>query len=73
MRVKINPKNQITLPHAVVQGVGGPKFFDVRAIAGRIVLTPAQASKAYVLRDQLNSLRLTKRDIADAVAWARRG
>ncbi len=73
MRVKLNPQNQITLPDAVVRGFGRPKYFDVEVIAGQIVLTPAQTSKADVLRDQIESRLVTQRDIADAVIWARRG
>ncbi len=73
MRVKLNPQNRITLPDAVVRGVGRPEYFDVEVIAGQIVLTPAQTSKVDVLRDQIESRLVTQRDIADAVIWARRG
>jgi hypothetical protein len=37
------------------------------------MLTPVRVSKADALRDKLAELRLTEKDVEDAVRWARRG
>jgi hypothetical protein len=73
MLAKITSKNQITLPKAVVAGVPAAEYFDVEVEAGRIVLTPVRITKADALRDKLAELKISEKDIADAVKWARRG
>jgi hypothetical protein len=66
-------KNQLTLPKAVTKAVGEPQYFRVRAQGGEIVLTPVRIQRADAVRAKLAELNLTDQDVADAVAWARRG
>jgi len=70
---KLTSKNQITLPKAVVSSVAAADYFEVEVVKGRIMLTPVRVSKADALRDKLAELRLTEKDVEDAVRWARRG
>ncbi len=72
MLAKMTSKNQITLPKAVIAGVSASDYFEVEVVEGRIVLTPVRISKADALRDKLAELKITEKDIADAVKWARR-
>lgn len=71
MLAKMTAKNQITLPQSVTAQLPAAEYFEVRVEAGRLVLTPIQASKADAVRDRLAQLGLDETDIADAVAWAR--
>jgi hypothetical protein len=61
------------LPKAVVSSVAAADYFEVEVVQGRIMLTPVRVSKADALRDKLAELRLTEKDVEDAVRWARRG
>ena len=76
MLAKLTSKNQLTLPKRVLDLVGvgaAPAFFEVEVEDGRIVLTPAQIGGADAVRRKLAELGITETDVADAVAWARRG
>lgn len=72
MLAKMTAKNQLTLPKAVTNAVGPAEYFDVEARDGQIVLTPVRIHRADAVRAKLAELELTERDIAGAVAWARR-
>ncbi len=72
MLAKLTAKNQLTLPKAVTQAVGPVEYFDVEARDGRIVLTPVRIQRGDAVRAKLAELQLTERDLADAVAWARK-
>lgn len=72
MLAKLNSKNQITLPKAVVAGIDAGEYFDVSVENGRIVLTPVRVQHAQAVREELEQLGITKQDIEDAVAWTRR-
>jgi hypothetical protein len=73
MLAKMTSKNQLTLPKAVTKAVGEPQYFEVRTQGGEIVLTPVRIQRADAVRVKLAELNLSDQDVADAVAWARRG
>lgn len=72
MLAKVTSKNQLTLPKSVTAAVGPAEYFDVEARDGQIILTPVRIQRADAVRAKLAALDLTEKDIADAVAWARR-
>jgi hypothetical protein len=72
MLAKITAKNQLTLPKAVTNAVGPAEYFDVQTKDGQIILTPVRIQRADAVRAKLAELDLQDRDIAAAVAWARR-
>ncbi|MDE2927233.1 MAG: AbrB/MazE/SpoVT family DNA-binding domain-containing protein [Acidobacteriota bacterium] len=73
MLAKLTSKNQLTLPKAVIADFQGSEYFDVTNENGRIVLTPVRLTRAGAVRAKLAELNISKADVADAVAWARRG
>ena len=73
MLAKLTSKNQLTLPKAVTQALGPVEYFEVEERGGAIVLTPVRVQRADAVRARLAELRLSEEDVADAVAWARRG
>jgi len=73
MLAKITAKNQLTLPKAVTQAVGATEYFEVEARAGQIILTPVRIHRSDAVRAKLAELGLAEGDVANAVAWARRG
>jgi hypothetical protein len=72
MLAKMTSKNQLTLPKAITRAVGEPQYFEVAAVGGQIVLTPVRIQRADAVRVKLAELGLSERDVADAVAWARK-
>ena len=73
MLAKITSKNQLTLPKAAIAAVGAVDYFDVEVRQGQIVLTPVRIQRGDAVRAKLAELGLSDADMADAVAWARRG
>ena len=73
MLAKLTSKNQLTLPKAVISDFDGTEYFDVTNENGRIVLTPVRVNRADAVRAKLAEVGITEADVADAVAWARRG
>ena len=65
-------KNQITLPQSIAARFPGVSYFDVREDEGRIVLRPVRPDAANDVRKKLAALKLSERDIAAAVRWARK-
>jgi len=75
MLAKLTAKNQITLPKRALDSLGAgpaPTYFEVDVADGRLILTPARGGSADAVRRKLAALGITKDDVADAVAWARR-
>jgi hypothetical protein len=72
MLVKLNLKNQITLPKSITSAVAATDCFDVQVCDGQIVLTPMQVQRSDAVRDKLVERRLSESDIAAAVAWSRK-
>jgi hypothetical protein len=73
MLAKLTSKNQLTLPKSVTNAVGAVEYFEVQTKGGQIILTPVRIQRADSVRAKLAELDLAEQDIADAVAWARRG
>ena len=71
MRVRLKPRNRLTLPKAVTDAIEHTDYFDVTAENGRIVLTPLQHTRAGNVRAKLAEAGLTDSDVSDAIAWAR--
>jgi len=73
MLAKLTSKNQLTLPKSITKEVGDVEYFDVKVENGQIVLTPVKIQKADAVRAKLAQLKISEEDIAEAVAWARKG
>lgn len=73
MLAKLTSKNQLTLPKQAVEALGRPTYWEVGVDDGRLVLTPVRPGEADAVRRKLAELGITDADVADAVAWARRG
>ena len=71
MLIKLNARNQITLPKSLMQAVGPTDYFDVQAKGGQIVLTPVRFVAADAVRAKLAELGITENDTTAAVDWAR--
>jgi hypothetical protein len=71
MLIKINAKNQITLPRSLMQAVGPTDCFNVQAKGGQIVLTPARFIAADAVRAKLAELGIAEADTTAAVDRAR--
>ncbi|MEQ8262143.1 AbrB/MazE/SpoVT family DNA-binding domain-containing protein [Pseudohaliea sp.] len=71
MLAKLTAKNQITLPKAVVSSIDQTEYFEVTVEQGRIVLTPVRPQGAQYVRDKLEELGISEKDVDDAVNWAR--
>jgi hypothetical protein len=72
MLAKITAKNQLTLPKAATNAVGPTEYFDIQIKDGQIVLTPVRIQRADAVRAKLAELDLQDKDIARAVASARK-
>ena len=71
MLIKLNAKNQITLPKSLMQAVVPTDYFDVQAKGGQIVLTPVRFVTADAVRAKLADRGITETDTSAAVVWAR--
>lgn len=71
MLAKLTPRNQLTLPKAVLSNFKGVEYFDVNEENGRIVLTPVQLASADSVRVKLAERGLSEADVTEAVAWSR--
>jgi hypothetical protein len=73
MLSRLTSKNQLTLPKIITRAIGDSEYFDVKVEGGQIILTPVKIQCADTVRSKLAALDLSEQDIADAVAWARKG
>lgn len=71
MLAKMTAKNQLTLPKAVTKAVGDPRYYEIRAEDGQIVLTPVRIQRADAVRAKLAELQISEQDVEDAVTRAR--
>jgi len=75
MLAKLSPRNQVTLPQAVVSAmasnIDAAEYFDVAVEAGRIVLTPVHNPQAEEARAKVHALGIAETDVDAAIAWAR--
>ncbi len=72
MLAKLTGKNQLTLPKAIVQQMNAD-YFEVSTESGRVILTPVRIGRADEVRAKLEALGISENDVAEAVAWARKG
>jgi len=68
----ISSKNQITLPKKIADNFPDIEYFDIRTENDRIILKPLRADRSDEVRKKLKSLKISEKDIADAVSWARK-
>ena len=73
MLAKLTFKNQLTLPKSITKAISDLEYFDVKVEGGQIILTPVRIQRNDAVRSKLATLNLSEQDIADAVAWARKG
>lgn len=71
MLAKLTSKNQITLPKALVSKFPGTEYFTVREVDGEIILKPVQMRSLDSVWRKVESLGITKKDVAEAVTWGR--
>lgn len=72
MLAKKTVKNQITLPKKIAEIFPDIEYFDVVAEKDRIVLKPLRIDRSDEVRQKLKSMKISEKDIADAVSWARK-
>ena len=75
MLAKKTSKNQITLPKEIVKAFPDAEYFDVTIRENTIRLmpvkiTPVPSSLARV-RDKMEKLGLTEKEVGEAIQWAR--
>ena len=75
MLAKRTYKNQITIPRIVIKDFPGVEYFDVQSRGQEIILKPVflnTSDNLEKIRDRMNQLGITEKDIEDAVRWARK-
>lgn len=77
MLAKKTSKNQLTLPKEIADRFPGAEYFDVQVKGRAILLRPVRIepeddeSGIEAIREKVRRLRLTEKDVAKAVEWAR--
>lgn len=71
MLAKKTSKNQITLPKAIVCDFPDVDYFEVTSEDGRIVLEPVRPDQSDKVRDKLEALGVSERDVEYAIKSAR--
>lgn len=76
MLAKKTSKNQLTLPKEIVKSFPDTEYFDISMKDRKIILMPVRITPANMtlegIRDKMEKLGITKKDVADAVKWARK-
>ena len=76
MLAKKTSKNQLTLPKEIVKAFPDTTYFDVSVKDKKIVLIPVRITPLGAslegVRDKMEKLGITGKDITDAVRWARK-
>ena len=72
MLAKKTVKNQITLPKKIADNFPDVDYFDVQADKDRIVLKPLRRDRSDEVKQKLKSLKISEKDIENAIAWARK-
>lgn len=76
MLAKKTSKNQLTLPKEIVKTFPDTEYFDVSIKDRKIILLPVRITPADMtlegIRDKMEKLGITGKDVADAVRWARK-
>ncbi|MBM4140830.1 MAG: AbrB/MazE/SpoVT family DNA-binding domain-containing protein [Nitrospira sp.] len=76
MLAKKTTKNQLTLPKEIVKAFPDTNYFDVSVKDKKIILIPVRITPVGAslegIRDKMEKLGITEKDITDAVRWARK-
>ena len=72
MLAKKTSKNQITLPKAIVSDYPGIDYFEISSVEGRIILEPIGTYQANAVREKLEQLGVSERDVKYAIRKARK-
>ena len=76
MLAKKTSKNQLTLPKEIVKTFPDTEYFDVSIKDRKIILLPVRITPADMtlegIRDKMEKLGVSGKDVADAVRWARK-
>jgi virulence-associated protein VagC len=76
MLAKKTSKNQLTLPKEIVKEFPDTDYFDVTVKERKIILMPVKITHADVtlegVREKLEKLGVTGKDVTEAIAWARK-
>lgn len=76
MLAKKTSKNQLTLPKEIVKSFPDTDYFDIIVKDRKIILQPVCITPADMtlegIRDKMERLGITGKDVADAVKWARK-
>ena len=76
MLAKKTSKNQLTLPKEIVKSFPDTEYFDVSVKDGKIVLLPVRItpvdSTLDGIREKMQKLGITRKDVSAAVKWARK-
>lgn len=76
MLAKKTYKNQVTIPKEMIRGLEEIEYFDVKRKGAQIVLEPVKVTPVEEnlerVREKIEKLGITEKDIEEAVRWARR-
>lgn len=76
MLAKKTSKNQITLPKDIVKSFPDAEYFDVSVKDKKIILLPVRITPVNSalggIRDKMERLGITEKDVTGAIAWARK-
>ena len=73
MRAKLTDGNQLVLPDEIAAALHGVEYVEVELKDGCLILTPVKRISLQDVQDKVARMGITEADVADAVAWARRG
>jgi len=73
MLVKLNSKNQITVPRKILASLPDTKYFEVELENGALVLKPVELVKTKLeqIQRKMTDLGLKEDCVAEAIRWAR--
>jgi bifunctional DNA-binding transcriptional regulator/antitoxin component of YhaV-PrlF toxin-antitoxin module len=72
MLAKLTSKNQLTLPKRIIEQFGDVRYFSVETEYGRIILEPVNTNSLSVVREKMEALGITEKDVQEAVTWSRK-
>jgi hypothetical protein len=76
MLAKKTSKNQLTLPKEIVKSFSDTEYFDVSVEDRKIILIPVKITHENItlekVREKLEKLGVTGKDVTEAVRWARK-
>ncbi len=75
MLVRKTSRNRITLPKAIARQMPDVAYFEITFRKGEIILKPVtlrtQRERLKAVRARIKALSLTRKDVQDAIRWAR--